>query len=381
MQRLRLASFAVAASISLDALVATPAAAEPRLTLLPQEPLDRGFGDASSLFERYPEIGGAVGKLTSDPLLPDSLCGVRFDDGQTWLLVSAKTPESSGMLPYGIAYDARRKLAMAVRAQTDRGREAVFGAPDPGLRAVMLAVAANGCFGLTRSANVDVAGAPSAFDCMLATARPPSPNPQTQLDLNTQARDQAVKAECGVRSAYESELAGLVAVPTGGAKLDASQRAWKAYRDARQAERYPHEDEQGYYGSIHSMCISGFEQGEDTARTRELSSTTCAAGASTEASAKADAAGAEHELDSVLVKVLAKGTGDAKFVAAMQRTQDIWRAFRDAQAALVAATSLKHVPDACAAKSVAATTRARTAVLREWLKKHEEGDSCAGSLN
>jgi uncharacterized protein YecT (DUF1311 family) len=77
---------------------------------------------------------------------------------------------------------------------------------------------------------------------------------QTQLDLNDCAGEQFAAADAELNRVYKAILEKYKGDALFIEKLRVVQRAWLAYRDAEMDAKYPHSNEDRYYGSIFPMC-------------------------------------------------------------------------------------------------------------------------------
>jgi uncharacterized protein YecT (DUF1311 family) len=217
--------------------------------------------------------------------------------------------------------------------------------------------------------------APSNFQCRQAK-RDAKGEAKTQAEMTTQAAAGAVLAGCDLRVARDKLALDLAHDPKGAGALDDSQRKWRAFREAHEVERSPHEDEPGYYGTAFPMCRSMERSAMRHARQTELEGVgRCARGPAAPAQAGAVRT-ADTTLNDAYRSVRTAYARDPKFLAALQQAEVAWIAYRDAQVALAAAAS-GGADSACAQGELERTTQARTAQLREWLKAPQDGDVCA----
>jgi uncharacterized protein YecT (DUF1311 family) len=217
--------------------------------------------------------------------------------------------------------------------------------------------------------------APTNFACRQAK-REAKGEAKTQADMTTQAAAGAVLAGCDLRVARDKLAMELAHDPKAAAALEDSQQKWRAFREAHEAERSPHADEPGFYGTVFPMCQSMERSAMRHARQAELDGLgRCAPGPSAPAQAGA-ARTADAALNDVYRNVRTAYAKDPKFLAALQQAEVAWIAYRDAQVALAAAAT-GDAGSACAQHELERTTQARTTQLREWLKTPQDGDVCS----
>src|SRR5690554_7267289 len=84
-------------------------------------------------------------------------------------------------------------------------------------------------------------------------------NSQTQLDLNDQANASYKKVDKELNTVYQQIMTEYKSDTEFIKNLKATQRIWIKFRDSELLMKYP-EREFGYYGSMHSMCVSRSEE-------------------------------------------------------------------------------------------------------------------------
>ena len=82
-------------------------------------------------------------------------------------------------------------------------------------------------------------------------------NAQTQLDYNDEANASYKKADKELNTVYQRIMTKYKSDTEFIKNLKASQLIWIKFRDSELLMKYP-EREFGYYGSMHSMCVSEF---------------------------------------------------------------------------------------------------------------------------
>jgi uncharacterized protein YecT (DUF1311 family) len=80
---------------------------------------------------------------------------------------------------------------------------------------------------------------------------------QTQNDLNKQADESYKKADKELNEIYRKIITEYKSDTVFIKTLKTSQRIWITFRDSELNLRYP-QREQGYYGSVHPMCVSKY---------------------------------------------------------------------------------------------------------------------------
>ena len=78
---------------------------------------------------------------------------------------------------------------------------------------------------------------------------------QTQAELNTMQYDSYKKTDKKLNEVYQAILKEYKSDTEFIKNLRASQRIWIIFRDAEVKVKYP-DREDGYYGSIHPLCVS-----------------------------------------------------------------------------------------------------------------------------
>ena len=223
---------------------------------------------------------------------------------------------------------------------------------------------------------LSVAGAPSRAECK--TTSKPKKQAANQLEINQQQAELATIAGCAMRAAYESLDKSVASKPGLADKLGASQAAWNAFESAHVIERFPHQDEQGYYGSMAGMCYGAEGQASYQTRTIELRGMQpCKASPTSLAKAQADAKAAELAMHEVLAKLRASYRGEAQFIRALGKAQQAFDAWRRAQAEYIEAVSGGSAT--CLTRELERMTRARSKQLGLWFKPAAQNDSCSGS--
>lgn len=92
----------------------------------------------------------------------------------------------------------------------------------------------------------------------------------TQLDMNQCAATDAKAADAELNDVYQKLLTKLNSDENAKTKLQAAQRAWTAFRDARLDELFPADDKQQEYGSIFPMCYAQVTAAITKERTAQL---------------------------------------------------------------------------------------------------------------
>ena len=78
---------------------------------------------------------------------------------------------------------------------------------------------------------------------------------QTQAELNTMQYDSYKKTDKKLNEMYQAILKEYKSDTEFIKNLRTSQRIWITFRDAEVKVKYP-DREDGYYGSIHPLCVS-----------------------------------------------------------------------------------------------------------------------------
>ncbi|MFM1744087.1 MAG: hypothetical protein RLZZ630_24 [Bacteroidota bacterium] len=92
---------------------------------------------------------------------------------------------------------------------------------------------------------------------------------QTQYEMNQQAANDEKAADAELNRVYKQILTDYAEDTLFIKNLKASQRIWINFRDAEVKMKFP-EREEGYYGSMHPMCISDYRAGLIRQRTAKL---------------------------------------------------------------------------------------------------------------
>jgi uncharacterized protein YecT (DUF1311 family) len=82
---------------------------------------------------------------------------------------------------------------------------------------------------------------------------------QTQAELNTMQYDSYKKTDKKLNEVYQAILKEYKSDTEFIKNLRASQRIWITFRDAEVKVKFP-DREDGYYGSIHPLCVSLYLQ-------------------------------------------------------------------------------------------------------------------------
>lgn len=92
---------------------------------------------------------------------------------------------------------------------------------------------------------------------------------QTQAEMNQESYTEYQKSENEINLVYQRILKEYKADTTFINNLRIAQRLWIKFRDAEVKAMYP-DREEGYYGSIHSLCVSGYMKELTDERTKKL---------------------------------------------------------------------------------------------------------------
>jgi len=92
---------------------------------------------------------------------------------------------------------------------------------------------------------------------------------QTQAEMNQDSYKEYQKSEKEINLVYQRILKEYKADTTFINNLKIAQRLWIKFRDAEVKAMYP-DREKGYYGSIHSLCLSGYMKELTDDRTKKL---------------------------------------------------------------------------------------------------------------
>ncbi len=82
---------------------------------------------------------------------------------------------------------------------------------------------------------------------------------QNQAEMNQQAYASYQKADKELNAVYQKIILKYKDDPVFVASLKEAQRIWIQFRDAELKMKYPRR-EQGYYGTVHPMCYSGYKE-------------------------------------------------------------------------------------------------------------------------
>lgn len=92
---------------------------------------------------------------------------------------------------------------------------------------------------------------------------------QTQYDLNSAAAESYHKADQELNTVYKQIIREYAGDSVFVSALKASQRVWVNFRDAELKMKFPPREE-GFYGSMHSMCVSSYLEQLTTERVLTL---------------------------------------------------------------------------------------------------------------
>ena len=81
----------------------------------------------------------------------------------------------------------------------------------------------------------------------------------TEGDMNECSEKDFKSADNELNQVYKSIQTKFKKDPLFLKKLKIAQLAWIQFRDAQFDMKYPHKDEDGYYGSVFSMCIANYK--------------------------------------------------------------------------------------------------------------------------
>jgi len=184
------------------------------ITMLPQAPIDRSYGDLSNGFATYPELGAALRRVypaSSSLLGADTVCGARLRDGRELLLATTTTSNAEGAVGHAYAYDAHHKQAYVYRSEGQLGAAAFFGNPDATLQAVLSTM--DNCSNLRARLGLDPNGAPTT--AAAAPAAPPA-----HLDFSNAGIDDPTlpvrflaTLQSAVAAGEKGKVASLIAYP------------------------------------------------------------------------------------------------------------------------------------------------------------------------
>ena len=80
---------------------------------------------------------------------------------------------------------------------------------------------------------------------------------QTQFEMNQESGDSFAKSDKELNLIYKKILLEYKSDTAFIKNLKASQRIWITFRDAELKMKFP-DREPGWYGSMHSMCVSAY---------------------------------------------------------------------------------------------------------------------------
>jgi uncharacterized protein YecT (DUF1311 family) len=92
---------------------------------------------------------------------------------------------------------------------------------------------------------------------------------QTQLEMNQEEQSKYLKADKELNLVYNKILKDYKSDTEFIKNFKNAQRIWIQFRDAEMKSKYP-DREEGYYGSIHSMCWSIYFTELTEERTKKL---------------------------------------------------------------------------------------------------------------
>jgi len=78
---------------------------------------------------------------------------------------------------------------------------------------------------------------------------------QTQAELNTMQYESYKKTDKKLNEVYQAILKAYKSDPEFIKNLRTSQRIWITFREAEVKVKYPNRED-GYYGTIHPLCVS-----------------------------------------------------------------------------------------------------------------------------
>jgi len=92
---------------------------------------------------------------------------------------------------------------------------------------------------------------------------------QTQSEMNQEEKSKDLKADKELNLVYNQILKEYKSDTEFIENFKTAQRIWKQFRDAEMKSKYP-DREEGYYGSIHPMCLSIYLTELTVERTKKL---------------------------------------------------------------------------------------------------------------
>ena len=92
---------------------------------------------------------------------------------------------------------------------------------------------------------------------------------QSQKEMNQEEQNKYLKADKKLNNVYNQILKEYKSDTEFIKNLKIAQRIWIKFRDAEMKLKYP-DREQGYYGSIHPMCLSIYLTELTEERTKKL---------------------------------------------------------------------------------------------------------------
>jgi len=92
---------------------------------------------------------------------------------------------------------------------------------------------------------------------------------QTQLEMNTEAGNSFLKADKELNSTYNKILKEYKSDTAFIKNLKRAQNIWIKFRDAEIKVKYP-DREEGYYGSIQTVCFYNYSEELTRKRIKEL---------------------------------------------------------------------------------------------------------------
>lgn len=222
------------------------------------------------------------------------------------------------------------------------------------------------------ASNLPSPATPSAEDCFNLA--------KTQLDLDQCASKDLANSEASVEALYNKLLSIYANNTTFTEKLKRSQSEWTLFTQMQLLMKYPHSDEDGYYGSVYPMCVAEYLSSLYSQRVEALSPIAMQLQGTLQHSMENQTSTA---LKQAYHTIISKYSGDKVFISAFQAANTAWVQYQDAQLAAMFPQGSNKLFDGTSMSAndyLAALQKQRITELKDWISGIEEGDSCSGSV-
>lgn len=203
---------------------------------------------------------------------------------------------------------------------------------------------------------------------------------KTQLDLDQCASKDLANSEASVEALYNKLLSIYANNTMFTEKLERSQSKWTLFTQMQLSMKYPHNNEDGYYGSVYPMCVAEYLSSLYAQRVEALSPIAMQLQGAVQ---HTTANQTSTTLKQTYLTITSEYSDDKVFMSAFQAANMAWEQYQDAQLAAMFTQGSNKLFDGTLMSANdyrAALQMQRITGLRDWISGIEEGDSCSGSV-